>query len=176
MPRPSTRRVAAVTMAGLTTCVATLVAAPAALAAPAPLPTPVLSATTVVPGQPFTVTFAGCLPESADGPAPGIFYSSTDEDPYFGNGAQALPDGSYTFEESFQAGTPLGQYTIQGVCDQYTSDRSYPPVTVTLAATAPTPPSEPTTPGPDEDKKDKKDRKDKDNEGKVKKGKGKGRG
>lgn len=84
MSAPSTRRVAAVTMAGLVTGAATLVAAPAALAAPAPLPTPVPSDTTVVPGQPFTVTFTGCTPDpvgslpDADGSIPLVWYEMSD--------------------------------------------------------------------------------------------------
>jgi len=148
VPHLNTRRAAAGLLTGLATCAATLVAAPAALAAPTPLPAPVLSATTVLPGQPFTLRFAGCLPDRAGAPSTGIYYSSTDEDPYFGNGAEAFPDGSYTFTEQFRPGTPSGAYTIQGVCDRYTTSQAYPPVTVTLAASAPTPPSVPTDPKP----------------------------
>ncbi|WP_036338218.1 hypothetical protein [Modestobacter caceresii] len=146
----STRRVAAVTMAGLVTGAATLVAAPAALAAPAPLPTPVLSDTTVVPGQPFTVTFTGCTPDpvgslpDADGSTPFIWYEITDVSVQYADAT--LPDGSVTFEESLPPGTAQGEYTIEGVCDHLYRVQFYPPVTVTVAETAPTPPSQPAGP------------------------------
>lgn len=153
MPRLSTRRAATVTVAGLTACAATLVTAPAALAAPAPLPTPVLSDTTVVPGQPFTVTFTGCGPDAvgslpdADGSLPLVWYEITNgENVTDTNDAHANADGIVTFDESFQPGTAPGEYTIEGVCDHFYRVQFFPPVTVTVAEPAPTPPSQPTGP------------------------------
>jgi hypothetical protein len=142
----STRRLIAGVLTGLAAGAATVVAAPAALAAPAPLPTPVLSATTVVPGQPFTLTLSGCLDQPGR-PLPGVFYMDAGDREHFGNGAQVLPDGSYTFTEQFQPGNALGDYPIQAVCDRYDSDQAYPVVTVTLVATLPSTPPEDTDPG-----------------------------
>ncbi|GAA4732808.1 hypothetical protein GCM10023328_10120 [Modestobacter marinus] len=152
----STRRIAAVTMAGLVTGAATLVAALAALAAPAPLPTPVVSDTTLVPGQPFTVTFTGCTPDpvgstpDADGSTPFIWYEITNVTVQFAD--VTLPDGSVVFENSLPLGTPPGEYTIEGVCDHLYRVQFYPDVTVTVAETAPTPPAPPTDPEKDDAK------------------------
>jgi hypothetical protein len=122
-------------MTALAAALGGLATAPAALAAPAPLPTPVLYPSTVAPGQPFALTLSGCFPDDTPGAGPYIYYSSNDPDGLgVSSGGLALPDGTMTFSDLTPLNAVLGTHTITAVCDRYTSNQSYPLITMTVTA------------------------------------------
>jgi hypothetical protein len=133
MTRPHVRRSAAAALTLGTTAATLLLGAPTALAAD--LAAPTVSASTAVPGQPFTVSGLGCV-KTPGGTAPTVYIDSPAA---LRTAAPAAADGSWSLKATFPAGTPDGAYTISVFCDDYMGERTYAPVTVTIGTAAATP-------------------------------------
>ncbi len=117
------------TAAGLAvgTAAVGLAMAPAALAAPEP--TVSLSASTVAPGEAFTVSGTGCLPVEDEDV---VVVITPAVDPQWGDAVEPAEDGSWSFV--LEAPAEEGTYAFTVLCDQYDVQFGYPDVTVTVAA------------------------------------------
>lgn len=147
MSRASLNRLAAGSLLGLVLAGASVVAAPAALAAPSP----VVSATTVAPGQSFTVSGVDCElstdPTNPDGALAflDITHLGLGESPEIQVVDYVDPggDGTWTMTLTVPANHPLGTYDLVSVCTTYYGDPEflYPTLQVTIGAAAPAAPA-----------------------------------
>jgi LPXTG-motif cell wall-anchored protein len=129
MSRTMTSRLAAAGGLALTTALAGIVLAPTASAADT-LPAVTVSATTVAPGEKFTVSGTGCIsPEDAEY-EPIAMILSNDYDFY----AEVEPasDGSWSVTTAFPADMPDGEQHMSAGCGWYTDGVSYPDWTMTV--------------------------------------------
>ncbi|WP_116453173.1 LPXTG cell wall anchor domain-containing protein [Blastococcus litoris] len=134
MSRPALRRITTGLLAGLALVAGAVSVAPAAAAAD--LPRPTVSHTSVQANEYFTVSGSGCV-AGPGGTAPWVTITSPDT-PEMGDGMLVLPDGTWSFRETFSAGHPQGTFRLQVTCDDYVTQSKYPLVAVTLG-TVPVP-------------------------------------
>jgi hypothetical protein len=128
----------------LTGSAAAAIIAFAPSASASPLPAPALSATTVRPGEYFTISGTGCIDPAPGTDLPGAAVSG----PEFGDGEQAHPDGTWSLDDAFPVGMLPGSYTLQATCMRSDGNVLYPPVTVTVSGAATTAPPPALTPAP----------------------------
>jgi hypothetical protein len=129
MSRTTTSRLAAVGGLTLTAALTGLVLAPSASAEEFASVT--LSATTVAPGEEFTISGTGCISEDEDYDALVIVM---DEDGAIDEALEPQANGSWSITTSFPAGTAEGESLMVAACDWYTGGGAYSDWTMTIAA------------------------------------------